>query len=199
MADTPGQTTAVSYARGSARSSGWWGVVIFVMGEATLFLMLFATYFYLRLQSHVWPPPHVAKPAVLEPALLTGALVLTSGAVQLAWRRARAGDRRTAWWALVATGVVQTGYLIRQIQLFVDDVHRDPPSHSAYASIHSTMLAIDHAHVLLGLLLTTWFVVRLATRLTPYRLRGLQAVTFYWHAVNVLTVLVLAVDLSPYL
>ena len=41
--------------------------------------------------------------------------------------------------------------------------------------------------------------MRLATGITPYRLRGLQATTFYWHAVNVLTVLVLAVDLSTYL
>ena len=42
--------------------------------------------------------------------------------------------------------------------------------------------------------------VRLATRLTPYRLRGLQATTFYWHAVNAITIAVLfVVDLSPHL
>ena len=192
--------TSTSYAVGTARPSGWWGTVVFVLGETTLFLMLFATYFYLRLQSRHWPPPGIDRPPVLTPALLTAALVSTSIAMQLAWSRARAGDRIAAWWALAGAGLVQGGYLIWQVHDFVLDVHREPPSHSAYASIRSTTLAIDHAHVLLGVLLTVWLIVRLATRLTPYRLRGLQAITFYWHAVNAITVAVLAVvDLSPYL
>jgi heme/copper-type cytochrome/quinol oxidase subunit 3 len=191
--------TAATYTTGRARSNGWWGVVIFVMGEATLFLMLFASYFYLRLQVTHWPPRGIEKPPVLTPALLTAALVATSAAMQLAWRWGRGGERARAWWALAAAGIVQGGYLVWQIHDFVLDAHREPPSESAYSSIRLTMLAIDHAHVLLGVLLTAWLVMRLATRLTPYRLRGLQAVAFYWHAVNVLTVLVLAVDLSPYL
>jgi len=191
--------TAATYTTGTARSNGWWGVVIFVMGETTLFLMLFATYFYLRLQVTHWPPRGIEKPPVLTPALLTLALVLTSAAMQRAWAWARAGHRIQAWFALVGAGLVQGTYLVWQVHDFVDELHKEPPSHSAYASIRSTMLAVDHLHVLLGVLLTTWLVLRFSTRITPYRLRGLQAITFYWHAVNVLTVLVLAVDLSPYL
>jgi cytochrome c oxidase subunit III len=191
--------TAVTYETGRARSNGWWGAVIFVLGEATLFLMLFASYFYLRLQVRHWPPPGVPKPHVLVPVLLTAALLLTSGAMQFAWSSARRARRVSAWSALVGAGLVQLGYLVWQVHLLVEDVHDAPPSHTAYSSIRTTMLAIDHAHVLLGLLMTAWLAVRFATRITPYRLRGLQAVTFYWHAVNVLTVLVLAVDLSTYL
>jgi cytochrome c oxidase subunit III len=194
-------TTAAArtYDLRSARPNGWWAMVVFVMGEATLFLMLFASYFYLRLQSRHWPPPGIEKPAVLVPAILTGALVTTSFAMQRAWRSGRLLARSAAWWWLAVAGAVQTTYLIWQVHDFVDDCHKEPPSHSAYSSIRLTMLAIDHLHVLLGVLLTAWLLVRLATRITPYRLRTLQAVTFYWHAVNVLTVLVLAVDLSPYL
>jgi heme/copper-type cytochrome/quinol oxidase subunit 3 len=192
--------SGASYAVGSARSNGWWGMVVFVLGETTLFLMLFATYFYLRLQSHHWPPPGIDKPPVLTPVLLTAALASTSIPMQAAWTRARHGNRVAAWWLLAAAAIVQVGYLIWQVHDFVLDVHREPPSHSAYASIRSTTLAIDHAHVLLGVLLTAWMVVRLATRLTPYRLRGLQATTFYWHAVNAITIAVLfVVDLSPHL
>jgi heme/copper-type cytochrome/quinol oxidase subunit 3 len=191
--------TVTGYPTGAARSNGWWGVVIFVAGEATLFLMLFATYFYLRLQSTHWPPSGLSRPPVLTPTVLTAALALTSLPMQLAWSAARAGDRVRAWRALAIAGVVQSGYLIWQVHDFVLDVHRQPPSDSAYSSIRITMIAIDHLHVLAGVLLTAWLVARLATRLTPYRLRGLQAITFYWHAVNVLTLLVLAVDLSPYL
>ncbi len=192
-------TAATTYDLGRARSNGWWGMVVFVMGETTLFLMLFASYFYLRLQSKHWPPPGVEKPAVLVPAILTGALVATSFAMQRAWRNGRLLARARAWWWLAAAGVVQVTYLVWQMHDFVDDTHREPPSHSAYSSIRLTMLMVDHLHVFLGVLLTAWLLVRLATRITPYRLRTLQAVTFYWHAVNVITVLVLLVDLSPYL
>jgi heme/copper-type cytochrome/quinol oxidase subunit 3 len=191
--------TVATYPTGAARSNGWWGAVVFVVGETVIFLMLFATYFYLRLQGTHWPPPGIAKPAVLTPVLLTAALVLTSGAMQLAWTAARGGDRARAWRAIAIAGVVQVVYLIWQVHDFVLDVHRQPPSDSAYSSIRLTVIAVDHLHVFLGVLLTAWLVARLATRLTPYRLRGLQAITFYWHAVNVLTLLVLAVDLSPYL
>jgi heme/copper-type cytochrome/quinol oxidase subunit 3 len=192
-------SATTTYELGTARSNGWWGTVVFVMGETTLFLMLFATYFYLRLQSRHWPPLGVEKPAVLVPVILTAALVGTSFAMQRAWRNGRLLARTRAWWWLAIAGVVQLAYLIWQVHDFVDDTHREPPSHSAYSSIRLTMLAIDHLHVLLGVLLTAWLLIRFATRITPYRLRGLQAITFYWHAINVITVAVLLVDLSPYL
>jgi cytochrome c oxidase subunit 3 len=191
--------SATTYDVGTARPNGWWGIVVFVMGETALFLMLFATYFYLRLQTTHWPPQHVSKPPVLLPVLLTAALVLTSFGMQRAWRAAQDAERVRAWRWLAASLCIQAGYLIWQMFLFVDGVHKTPPSHSAYASITYTMLAIDHLHVFLGILLTLWLVVRLSTRLTPYRMRGLQATTFYWHAVNAITVAVLLVSISPHL
>ena len=62
-----------------------------------------------------------------------------------------------------------------------------------------TILGADHAHVLVGVLLTAWFVLRIRTRLTRYRAVGVQATAFYWHAVNTITIAVLAVQLSPHL
>ena len=54
----------------SARPNGWWGMAVFVAAEATLFGTLMGTYLYLRLHNAHWPPPQVAKPSVLTPALL---------------------------------------------------------------------------------------------------------------------------------
>jgi len=192
-------SAATTYDLGRARPNGWGGMVLFVAGETTLFLMVFASYFYLRLQSHHWPPPGVAKPAVLVPVLLTVALVATSFAMQRAWRAGRGLARAAAWRWLAIAGTVQVAYLVWQIHDFVDLCRSEPPSHSAYASVHLTLLALDHAHVLLGALLTAWLLLRLATRITPYRVRTLQAVTFYWHAVNAITVAVLLVTLSPHI
>jgi heme/copper-type cytochrome/quinol oxidase subunit 3 len=180
-----------------ARPNGWWGMALFVATEATLFGTLVGTWIYLRFQNHQWPPPPLPNPPVLTPTLLTLALVSTSIFVQLAWRSAQEW-RRGRTWALLATAfAIQIFYLSWQLHDFVLALHAFPPRDSSFSSIYITMLGLDHAHVLLGVLLSAWLLVRLATKLTRYRLVALQAVTFYWHAVNVITVVVLLVTILP--
>jgi cytochrome c oxidase subunit III len=178
--------------------NGWWGMVIFIAAEATLFGAIFGSYFYLRFNTHPWPPAGVPKPELVAPLVLTAILVATSPLMQIAYRAARRGRRARAWWVLLVAFLVQTGYLAYQLHLFVDDLQRFKPEGSAYASIYYVLLGADHAHVLVGLLLDLWLLGRLATRLTNYRLVGLQATTFYWHVVNGLTVLVVLTQLSPH-
>jgi cytochrome c oxidase subunit I+III len=176
-----------------ARPNGWWGMVVFIATEATLFGTLIGTYVYLSFQDAHWPPRGTPLPPVLTPVLLTGALVLTSLPIQLAWRWARTGRRVAAWRALLLAFAVQAAYLVWQLHDFIGAWRHD----SAYSSVVTTMLGADHIHVLVGLLLDAWLLLRLWRGATPYRLVGLRATAFYWHAVNVLTVLVLLVDLSP--
>ncbi|NUR77821.1 MAG: hypothetical protein HOQ28_16235 [Thermoleophilia bacterium] len=182
-----------------ARPNGWWGMAVFVASEATLFGTLIGTYAYLGLHNAHWPPQHLAKPPVLTPTLLTAALLLTSIPMQLAWRAAREWRRASAWRLLALAFAVELGYLIWQLHDFVDLVHVYPPRGSAWSSVYLTLLGTDHAHVLAGLVLNAWFLVRISSRLTNYRLVGLRATTFYWHAVNTITAVVLAVQVSPYL
>jgi len=182
-----------------ARAKGWWGMVVFVATEATLFGTLVGTYIYLRFQNAHWPPAQLPKPPALTPTLLTAALVSTSIAMHIASRAVGEGRRVAAWRALAVALVVQVVYLVWQLHDFVDLIHVYRPQASAWASVLVTLLGAAHAHVAVGVLLTAWFVVRLSTRLTRYRAVGVQATAFYWHAVNVITLVVLAVQLSPYL
>jgi heme/copper-type cytochrome/quinol oxidase subunit 3 len=188
-----------AYAVRPARSNGWWGIAVFVATEATLFGTMIGTYVYLRFHNAHWPPPQIDKPAVLGPVLLTIALVATSFPMQRAWTAARAGARATAWRWLLAAAIVQSAYLVWQVHDYVDEIHRVQPRGSAYGSVYVTMLGVDHAHVLVGVLLNVWLLAKLWSRLTPYRRRGLQAATFYWHAVNVITAVVVLVQESPHL
>ena len=52
-------------------------------------------------------------------------------------------------------------------------------------------------HVAVGILLVVWLLWKLVRGLTMYRLNAVRAVAFYWHAVNLLTLIVLGVILSP--
>jgi len=189
--------SSVPYSARVAKPNGWWGMVVFVATEVTLFATLIGSYFDLRFRSPHWPPPGVPDPKVALPLVLLAALVATSIPVQLASRSARAGRVVPTQLALLIAIVVQTCYLALQIHLYVDDLHSFSPQDTAYGSIYFTLLGVHHAHVLVGILLEVWFVLRLFGGNTVYRAVGIHATAFYWHAVNVLAIAVTIVQLSP--
>jgi cytochrome c oxidase subunit 3 len=174
----------------SASPNGWWGMAAFVATEATLFGVLFGTYAYLRFQTVRWPPDGIAEPKVVLPIVLSLVLAATSVPMALASSAARRGSARRACGLILAALVVQSAYFGVQVYELAGDLDRFAPQRDAYASIYYTLLGASHAHVAVGLLLNAWLLLRLATGLTRYRVVGVRAVAFYWHAVNVLTLLV---------
>lgn len=188
---------AVPYPQRAAKPSGWWGMAVFVATEATLFGTLIGSYYDLRFNAAHWPPARVPDPKVTLPLVLLALLVATSVPVQLASNFARARRIGRAQLALLSALALQSVYLALQIHLYVDDLHRFTPQGSAYGSIYFTLVGAHHAHVVVGILLEAWFVLRLLRGLTRYRAVGLRATAFYWHAVNVLAVAVTIVQLSP--
>ena len=180
-----------------ARPNGWWGMAVFVATEATLFATLIGTYFYLRFQVPAWPPAGTPKPEVLVPLLLTAMLVATSIPVQLAYSSARRDRLGPARLALVAALAVQGAYLGIQLHLFTSDLDRFSPDQSAYASIYFTLLGAHHLHVVVGMLLEAWVLLRLVTGLTRTRLVAMQATAFYWHAINAIAVAVVLTEVFP--
>lgn len=189
--------SSVSYQQRVAKPNGWWGMAVFIASEATLFGTLIGSYYDLRFRTPHWPPPGVPEPKLAVPLVLLAVLLATSVPVQLASVFARSGRVLATQLAFLTALVVQSGYLAMQIQLMVDDLHRFTPQQSAYGSIYFTLVGVHHAHVLTGILLEAWLVLRLFRGTSAYRVVGVRATAFYWHAVNVLAVAVTLVQLSP--
>ncbi len=130
------------------------------------------------------------------PLIMVGILVTSSIPMQLAARAARRGrlwsTRLLLFWALA----VQCAYLVWAIHDYVQQLNHSTPQDNAYSSIYYVLLGADHAHVAIGVLLVVWLLWKLARGLTMYRLNATQVIAFYWHAVNVLTLIVLGVLLS---
>jgi len=184
-------------ARPRSLPNGWWGMLVFVAGEATLFGCLIGSYFYVRLQSVHWPQGGIEPKGVLVPIVLVAALASTSIFMQLASAAGVREHAGAAVAALLVALVVQSGYFAFEVHDFRADLAAFSPHDNGYASIYYTLLGADHAHVALGLLLNAWVLLRLLGGLTRYRLNALRAVTLYWHAVNVITLVVTATILSP--
>jgi heme/copper-type cytochrome/quinol oxidase subunit 3 len=193
-------TDAASVARVVSRRLGppaaWWGIVILVASEGTLFAAFIGTYYYLRFRAPVWPPDGIKPPEIAIPLILVGSLLLSSIPMQLASLAARAGRLAATRIFLLLALVIQTGYLAYEFHDFGDQLRKVPISIDAYSSIYYTLLGADHAHVFLGLLFDVWLLWKLARGFTTYRVNATQAITWYWHAVNVLTLVVIGTLLS---
>jgi cytochrome c oxidase subunit III len=173
-----------------------WGMLILIASEGMLFASMIGAYFYLRFTHHSWPPPGDPKPKALFPLVLVACLALTSIPMQLASNGARAGRLAAARLLIVVALVVQAGYLAYAIHDYRDQLATMPISRDAYSSIYYTLLGADHAHVAIGILFSVWLLWKLARGLTTYRLNATQGITWYWHFVNALTVIVILVLLS---
>jgi heme/copper-type cytochrome/quinol oxidase subunit 3 len=178
--------------------SGVWGMALFLCAEVALFGTIIGSYFYLESVDRSWPPHGVDHPEVLLPALATTYLLITLLPIHLAARASRRGRRGATVAALALALLAQCGYLAWQIVLFADDLHKFSPRQTAYGSIYFTMLAVHHAHVVLGIALDLALISQLLARgLTRYWLIGVRNLALYWYVVGALAVCVLFTQISP--
>lgn len=181
-----------------AQPNGIWGMVLFLCAEITLFGTLISTYFYLEFQARHWPPGGIKPPSTLWPSVATAWLVLATLPIWLAARAARAGNRATTLWSIAVALVMQGVYLAAQVLLFRHDLLQFSPKRTAYGSIYFTILAVHHAHVVLGIALGVALIGFVLLRgLTNYWRVGIRALALYWYVVAFLAIPVLLTQLSP--
>jgi heme/copper-type cytochrome/quinol oxidase subunit 3 len=178
------------------RPAAWWGMLILIASESTLFGAFIGSYYYLRFRAPTWPPHGIPEPRVIVPLMFVAALATTSIPMRRVSRAARAGRLGAARTSLVVALVVQSGYFAFEVNDFGDQLKRLDITRDAYSSIYYTLLGADHAHVALGILFDLWLLWKLMRGLTTYRANAAQAIAWYWHAVNVLTLIVTATLLS---
>lgn len=162
------------------RPSGWWGMVLLIATEATLFALLLAAYFYLRFTTEgAWPPDGLSDPKIGRPLLAT--LVLVASAVPFAWAASAAGRLRpaSARLGLLAGIVGGTGYLIYQYVLVEESLDRFGPRRDAYGSIFYTLAGTHFVHVAAGVLLAAWALAR-SVRFDRTAVLTVRVTALYW-------------------
>jgi heme/copper-type cytochrome/quinol oxidase subunit 3 len=179
-----------------SKPAAWWGMMILVASEATLFGAFIGTYWYLRFRAPEWPPDGLPEPRVVVPLILAAVLAATSVPMHFAQRAAFAGRLGATRLLVLAALVVQAAYFAWAVHDFSDQLQTFDITRNAYSSIYYVLLGAACAHVALGLLFDLWLLGKLTRGLTRYRVHATQAIAWYWYAVSALTVVVTLTLLS---
>lgn len=189
-----------AHAADLARPNAWWGMLLFIATEATLFLVLCAAYFYLRFKSApAWPPGGIAEPKLTIPLVMTALIVSSGVPAYMAEAGIRAGNRARLEWGLLTAALLGALFLLVQAHEFVVRAEQFAPETNAYGSLFFTITGLHAAHVASGVLVVLWALVRTwQGAFSPQRHTGVQAAALYWQFMWLSWLLVLAtLYLSP--
>lgn len=174
------------------RASGWWAMIFTVFTEASLFVYLLFSYFYLAAQPHAPGTfPQGGAPPLSIASVNTAILLASSAAV--AW--AQLGVERDQKWRLVGglgAGVV-LGLIFLAVQLFEWSGQPFTLSSTPYSSLYFVITGFHMAHVVVGVLilaaLTWWSYLGYFNR---RRFAHVHIGALYWHFVDAVWIAVFA-------
>jgi heme/copper-type cytochrome/quinol oxidase subunit 3 len=181
-----------------ARAPGFWGMMLLIATEASLFAYLLFSYFYLgSLATGPWPPGGPPSLKLVLPN--TAILLISSGTMVWAERGIKRGDITRLRIGLVATLLL--GIVFLAIQGVEYSKQHFTPMTSAYGSLFFTITGFHGAHVAVGLLMIAVIAVRaFLGHFRGDRHEAVTNVSWYWHFVDVVWLCVfISLYLSPYL
>ena len=163
------------------------GTVVWLASELMFFGGLFAAYLTLRANAKIWPPADVHL-ELFAATLATIVLIASSGTIHLATRARERDDRATMQRWLIITFALGAVFLANQVrEFFVLDFSI---SSSSFGSMYYLMTGFHALHVLGGLiLLVVAVVITTGPGTLERRGPGVESVTYYWHFVDVVWVL----------
>lgn len=183
------------------RSTGWWGMVLFICTESATFAAFLASYFYLRFDSHgPWPPPSDKLPGLFWPSLSTGILVLSCIPMALAVRAAKRDARVVTWLTLAVTFLSGALFCALTGLDFVIEWPESTLSKDAYGSLFFTIPGLHAVHVLVGVAMVGMLLLGVPLGRVRRHPQSVAIVALYWYFLGVLAIAVYGtVYISPYL
>jgi cytochrome c oxidase subunit 3 len=170
------------------------GMTLFVASEVMFFGALFASYFTLSGATGPWPPEGALETSLGLPLALTACLLASSATAHGAAAALHAGDRGRAARFLAATIALGAGFLGGQFYEYADLAREGfSASSDVFATLFFTLTGFHGLHVAGGLVMLVTVLLRLgryASGPAHPRSGPVEAVTYYWHFVDAVWVLV---------
>jgi cytochrome c oxidase subunit I+III len=143
---------------GSLQSPGWWGTLIALLADATLFGSLVFAYFFLWTVSPAWPPQGYLDLDLLLPSI--GAAALIASALAIYWGESgnRAGKPGRLQLGYIAAIVLGAVFIATQsIGLHVGDMSA---KNHAYGAVVHTISGFQLVHAAVAVLMAGFVVLR---------------------------------------
>jgi cytochrome c oxidase subunit 3 len=165
-----------------APGAGPFGMAIFLVSLAVLFLASLVAYVVIRLQAEVWPPPDL--PALPRTLLVSTALIfLGSVTIQTAVVFARRNRQWALRVSLLATFLLGCAFLVSQTVSWAHLViARTTPTSHLFGWLFYFLTGLHAAHVVGGLIpLGVVTVNAFYGRYSPLHDTGVRFSAVYWH------------------
>jgi heme/copper-type cytochrome/quinol oxidase subunit 3 len=186
----------------AGRTTGWWGMVLFICTESATFACFLASYYYLRFSADgTWPPDHEKLPSLTLPTIGTVVLIVSCLPMWLTGRAAqrRAGGRRLLM--LVLTLVGGFGFLLFQVLDWRSEWPASTLGKDTYGSLFYSITGLHTVHVVLGVLMLLLLLTQaLVLHRPPHQQAGsIRVVALYWYFLAAVAVPVyVTAYLAPY-
>lgn len=131
-----------------SKSILWWGTIGFIVIEGFTIMLMVASYLYLRLNEHGWPPGRTPNPDLLIPTINT--LVILSVIIPMRWAdtAAKKFDRAGVIKGLgIASALSLVAVVLRWWDLLALNVRWDTHAYGSAAwgvvTLHATLILLD--------------------------------------------------------
>ena len=168
---------------------GIYGMYTVIATEFSLFVCLFASYYYLGSNKTRWPvdePPKMHLALIMLAVLLASSFILHWGEEQL--KRARYGQARIA---ISVTALIGLVFIVLQSYEYRDHWKTLTPFSDSYGSIFYTITSFHAAHLVVGILLLGYVAAlpRYGPKVAP-PYRPYHTVSLYWHFVDLVWIFI---------
>ncbi len=176
---------------GGGRSTAWWGLVMTILTEGTLFVLLLFVYFYLYSLADEWPLGDIEPPELLVVSIRTALLFASSATMSIADRAIRRGRVGLTKTMLIATFVLGAVFMAGHVEEMIRLPEEYTWATNAYGSLFYVIVNFHGAHLLIGLLFLAFSFLGLQRGVyTAEHHEGLLITGMYWHFVDVVWVFV---------
>jgi cytochrome c oxidase subunit 3 len=168
-------------------------VLLFLVSESIFFVFLIVAYIYSQ-PSEIQGPTAQSSLVPWKTGIYTLVLPSSSGTIFMAERTLGVSRKRfTAW--MGATILLGTAFLFGEMREYFGLLQKDISiSRNLFGSTYFTLTGFHAIHVTLGLLmLLTILMLVLSGKLGEKRETSFKAVSYYWHFVDIVWVMVFSV------
>ncbi len=169
------------------------GVLLFLVSEAIFFVFLIVAYIYSQPAEISGPTAHNSL-IPWKTGIYTAFLLLSSGTIYMAERSLGKNGKRFALW-MCATILLGAVFLFGEMREYSSLLKKAISiSRNLFGSTYFTLTGFHAIHVTLGLLmLITLLTLIVSGKLGAQRETSFKAVSYYWHFVDIVWVMVFSV------